>query len=209
MPYLKMQVNDSTIDNILAHTPKGAHTFLCDLANRYNFQLNTSKSRVTKHGDYRAPFGEFGHRISINENLNVYSFLLTLIHEISHLIVWERHKRKVKPHGTEWKSVFRNQMEIIYALKVFPPELTEVIKVNMRNPKATAHTDKNLAIALRNYDLKTNSVFLDELDYDTLFIISKGRTFLKGKKLRKRYQCKEIKSGKSYLFSPLAEVTPA
>lgn len=197
-----------TINNILLYTPKGAHTYLRDLTNRYDFQLSTRKSRVTKYGDYRAPFGALGHRISINENLNEYSFLLTLIHEISHLIVWERHKRKVKPHGDEWKSVFRDQMEIIYALNVFPLELTEVIKACMKNPKATAHADKQLALALRNYDSNTSSVFLDELDPDTLFTISKGRTFLKGKKLRTRYKCKEVKSGKSYLFSPLAEVTP-
>jgi len=203
-----MTIKANTLSNILAYTPKEAHIFLCDVADRYDFQLIVSKSRATKYGDYRAPFGVSGHRISINENLNSYSFLLTLVHEISHLMVWEAYKRTVKPHGAEWKSVFRNQMEIVYALNVFPKELTEVIKKSMKNPRATAHADEDLAIALRNYDEKTNSVFLNELEHDTLFTVPKGQTFLKGKKLRTRYKCKELNSGKSYLFSPLAEVIP-
>ncbi|PCH97427.1 MAG: sprT domain-containing protein [Bacteroidetes bacterium] len=149
-----------------------------------------------------------GHRISINENLNEYSFLLTLIHEVSHLIVWEAFKRKFKPHGTEWKRVFQEQMNIINALNLFPEDLAEAIRASMKNPKASAHADKSLAIALRKYDSPSKSVFLDELDYDTVFMISKGRTFLKGEKQRTRYKCKELTSGKSYLFSPLAEVMP-
>jgi hypothetical protein len=39
-----------------------------------------------------------------------------------------------------------------------------------------------------------------------LFDIGEGRIFKKGKKLRKRFQCVEVETGKLYLFSPIYEV---
>jgi hypothetical protein len=44
--------------------------------------------RQTRHGDYRK--GVNGkHEITVNSNLNKYKFLITLIHEISHLVAFE------------------------------------------------------------------------------------------------------------------------
>jgi SprT protein len=39
----------------------------------------------------------------------------------------------------------------------------------------------------------------------SLFRIKDGRVFRKGEKLRKRYKCTELPSGKVYLFSPVYE----
>jgi hypothetical protein len=40
------------------------------------------------------------------------------------------------------------------------------------------------------------------------FSLEDGRIFRKGKKLRKRFQCAEVATGKLYLFSPIYEVKP-
>ncbi len=41
-------------------------------------------------GDYRNSHAGKGHRISVNGNLNKYSFLITLLHELAHLFTYER-----------------------------------------------------------------------------------------------------------------------
>ena len=40
----------------------------------------------------------------------------------------------------------------------------------------------------------------------SLFKIKGGRVFKKGEKIRKRYKCVEVKTGKLYLFSAVYEV---
>jgi hypothetical protein len=60
---------------------------------------------------------------------------------------------------------------------------------------------------LRNYDAKKpGQLLVEQVAEGKLFDIGQGRIFKKGKKLRKRYQCVEIKTGKLYLFSPVYEV---
>ena len=74
------------------------------LLKQNNFALKIVNERQTKHGDFRRlPNGRF--QITINNNLNSYQFLMTLIHEIAHHITHQKFGI-VKPHGKEWKMVF-------------------------------------------------------------------------------------------------------
>jgi predicted SprT family Zn-dependent metalloprotease len=78
--------------------------------------LKIVNERQTRHGDYRK--GVNGkHEITVNSNLNKYKFLITLIHEISHLVAFEKFGRNIKPHGNEWKYSFQRLMILIYAQK--------------------------------------------------------------------------------------------
>ena len=45
--------------------------------------------------------------IKINRDLNKYSFLITLVHEMAHASIWIKFGRRVKPHGDEWKRNFK------------------------------------------------------------------------------------------------------
>ena len=49
---------------------------------------------------------------------------------------------------------------------------------------------------------------VEQIEEGKLFMIEGGRIFKKETRLRKRYQCCEIKSGKKFLFSPVYEVQP-
>jgi len=61
---------------------------------------------------------------------------------------------------------------------------------------------------LHKYDAKKDGVLLVEQLIDgQLFSIKGNRTFKRGEKIRKRYKCVEVKTGKLYLFSGLYEVT--
>jgi hypothetical protein len=59
---------------------------------------------------------------------------------------------------------------------------------------------------LRKYDKQSHHRLVEELAYNALFRTSDGRVFQKGEKLRKRFKCAEVKTGKVYLFSPVYEV---
>jgi hypothetical protein len=51
-------------------------------------------------------------------------------------------------------------------------------------------------------------VLLEDLSEGDEFLLGK-RNFQKGEKLRKRYRCEQIGTGKAYLISAIAEVIPA
>jgi hypothetical protein len=63
---------------------------------------------------------------------------------------------------------------------------------------------------LRRYDENPEELLLvEQIPEGACFSLEDNRVFRKGKKLRKRYQCMEVATGKLYLFSPIYEVRPA
>jgi hypothetical protein len=60
---------------------------------------------------------------------------------------------------------------------------------------------------LHTYDSKPAGVHLvEQLPEGSLIEIKGGRIFKKGEKIRKRFKCMEVKTGKYYLFSAVYEV---
>jgi hypothetical protein len=167
--------------------------------------LLVKKERRTKHGDFRVlKNGEC--QITINSNLNSYRFLITLIHEIAHYKVYKIYDKKVKPHGQEWKQIFKYMMLPLLNPKIFPSDLLSYISNYIKNPKASTDTDFNLSSVLRSYDLNKEKKYIFEITNGSRFKIYNGRVFMLEEKLRKRYKCKEVVSGKTYLFNPNAEI---
>jgi len=170
-------------------------------------QFTISRSRRSKFGDYRPPYAGKGHRISVNNNLNQYAFLITTVHEFAHLKTWTEHKNKFKPHSSVWKDNFKQLMQPFFALNIFPVDIEKAVSVYLSNPSASSCTDINLYRTLQQYDeIKEGHIVLEHLEPEQLFALPSGRIFKKGPKLRKRYRCIEKPSGKVYLFNPLAEV---
>ncbi|MEJ5147772.1 SprT-like domain-containing protein [Sphingobacterium sp. MYb388] len=168
-----------------------------------------SKTRSTKLGDYRAPFRTAGHRISVNHDLNPYSFLITTIHEFAHLQTWQQHKHAVKPHGSEWKSNFQNLMNPFLGLQIFPAEIATAVAQYLANPAASSCTDLHLFRTLKKFDKHADQILTVEmLPEKSHFKLQNGRVFQKQEKVRKRYKCVELSSNKIYLFHPIAEIYP-
>lgn len=176
-------------------------------------RFKVSRSRSSKLGDYRAPFQGKTHQISVNHDLNPYSFLITTVHEFAHLKTYTQHQHRVKPHGTEWKKNFQDLMQPFLKLNVLPNDVTVALVKYMDNPAASSCTDLNLFRVLKKYDsksaAKSNLVTVESLDLDSVFSFKNGRVFQKKEKLRKRYKCVELATGRIYLFHPIAEVVPA
>ena len=168
--------------------------------------LKIVNNRVTRHGDYRkSPTGM--HQITINASLNKYRFLITLIHEIAHLMAFEKFGRRIKPHGSEWKETFQYLMLPFIRPEIFPSRILPVLARHFRNPKASSDTDAVLSLALKQYDPNSSEkTFVFELPLGAMFKIYNGKQFKKGNKRVKRYECLEIDTGKTYLFQPNTEV---
>lgn len=189
------------------YMPAAAAPIIAKWIDYFHCEFKIAKGRATKLGDYRHPYKGAGHKISVNNNLNCYAFLVTTVHEFAHLLTWNDHKNRVKPHGNEWKYNFKRMMVPFLEEEIFPEDVKMAISSYLNNPSAASCTDLKLSRALKKYDQLADVSRLEELPIHTVFTIKDGRQFKKGEKLRKRYRCVCLDNGNVYLFNPLAEVT--
>ena len=171
----------------------------------YKIVLTITEKRNSLLGDYRHPYGASGHRISVNGDLNQYAFLITFIHEMAHLMCWEKHRGKVKAHGGEWKMIYSFLLKDFFAQNIFPEQLITPLKRYTSDPSASTCNDPHLMKALRQFDKRIN-LLLEDLLKDELFKTHDGRVFKKGERIRVRYKCLEVKTNRIYLFHPAHEV---
>lgn len=197
------------VDVLAQYMPASAAPVIAKWIDYFQCEFKISKNRATKLGDYRHPFRGAGHKISVNNDLNPYAFLVTTVHEFAHLLTWNDHKNKVKPHGSEWKLNFKRMMAPFIEQSIFPDDVQQAILNYLSNPAASSCTDLRLSRALKKYDASVSHTRLEELPLHTLFTIKDGRRFKKGERLRKRYRCTCLDNGNIYLFNPLAEVVAA
>ncbi len=176
------------------------------LIETHEVHLKIVNSRVTRHGDYRRNL-DGRHAITVNANLNPYRFLMTLIHEIAHLVAFKMYGYHIKPHGLEWKNSFRDLMLPFINPQIFPSDLLPLLARHFKNPKASTDTDAALSVAFSKYNTQqTNESYVFEVPLGSLFKIYNGKIFKKGPKRVKRYECVEVQTGRSYLFQPNAKV---
>ena len=191
------------------YLPDGTAEILSKWIFQHEIKLSITRNRKTKLGDFRTSSKNKLLRISVNGDLNPYAFLITLVHEIAHALVHKKHGNRVKPHGLEWKSEYKQLMLIFFAHNIFPDDITRPLAAYMKNPKASSNADRKLFLALRAYDKNTDSItYLQDLDEGSEFILQKI-LFRKGKKRRTRYSCVNISNGREYTVNALAEVLPA
>ena len=179
------------------------HVFELIVANQVHLKI--VNERQTRHGDYRKGLNG-KHEITVNSNLNKYKFLITLIHEISHLVAFEKFGRNIKPHGNEWKYSFQRLMIPYIRPEIFPNHLLPLLARHFKNPTASSDTDATLALALKQFDQQNDKNYVFEIPYGSVFRIQNGKIFKKIAIRTKRFECLEMSSGKTYLFNPNAEV---
>ena len=181
-----------------------AHCF--ELIKDNHVHLKIVKERITRHGDYRKDAQGY-HLITVNASLNKYRFLITLVHEISHLVAYEKYGRYIKPHGSEWKITFQSLMVPFIRPEIFPHSVLPLVANHFRNPTASSDTDARLAYALKQFDERKPDIhFVHEVPSGSIFRIKNGRIFQKKGLRVKRYECLEVKTGRLYLFNANAEV---
>lgn len=187
------------------YLPERAVIPVIGMIKAYHIQLKIVAQRQSKHGDYRLKSDGF-HQITVNSNLNKYRFLVTTVHEVAHLLAFKTYGYSILPHGAEWKHTFQKLMLPFLNPEIFPADLLPVLARHFKNPTASSDTDAQLSLALKQYDIPNDKSFIFEIPHGSIFQLPNGRKFKKGKRIRKRYECQELSSGKIYVFQPNAEV---
>ena len=205
-----MPKKEAPLEYLRRWIPGPAAVLILEYLNRYQVHLTFTRERKSVLGDYRHATASANHRISVNGNLNPYSFLITLIHELAHLVTFMEFGSRVQSHGREWKRIYRKILEEFLPLSVFPADILRALKKNLHDLPASSCADEHLMRVLRRYDDdKEGLILVEQIPEGGCFSLEDERVFRKGKKLRKRYQCVEVATGKLYLFSPIYEVKPA
>jgi hypothetical protein len=185
------------------YLPEAALERIIKLLEKYPIHLDITKERLTKLGDFK--ISRNGQpKITVNHNLNKYSFLITLLHELAHFTTYKKYKR-VKPHGKEWKNEFRNLSLPFLNNFVFPNDILSYFAQYLKNPKAATGSDMQLSMALNNYNNDSNQTYLFQLKIGDSFKL-KNKMFILGDKRRTRFEALEINTKKKYLIHQNAEV---
>ncbi len=190
-------------EELSKYIPNSAVELIEEIFIKHPIQLKIVRNRKTKHGDFKRGKNGF-FQITINNSLNKYQFLLTLIHEIAHFTTHKKNGH-VKPHGIEWKLNFQQLMLPFLQPSIYPSELLPYLAHYLKNPKASTGSDAKLSLALKQHDEKSGKNFIFELQQGSIFSFN-NRTFKKGLKRRTRFECVEIHSNRVYLFNQNAEV---
>jgi SprT protein len=191
------------------HIPRKALENCVNLIIRYKIDFRVTPSRHSKYGDYQAPHRGSGHKITVNDDLNKYAFLITFIHEVAHLTTWNKHRRVKFPHGLHWKNEFSRLMQHHLKTDVFPRVIVEALHRYLMNPAATSCCDIQLQKALQLYDKpKRGWKLLEDIEYNIPFLIGNGRIFIKRRQLIKNFECTEMHKRHIYLINPLMQVRP-
>lgn len=193
------------LDDLIPFLPQGSVGIVELMLKDESYHLIVSRPRKTKLGDFKSPRQGEVPQLTVNGNLNQYAFLITLVHEIAHLKIWNKHKNKVKPHGIEWKNLYANLLSQFLGKEILPQHLEIALKNHIAQPKYTTGADVKLSIELRKYDEANNFATLNELTEGTQFRLGK-RAFILGEKLRSRYLCVDVENGKKYRVHGLAQV---
>ena len=190
-------------EKLSKYLPENAVKLVSEILIQHPIMIRIVNNRTTKHGDFKKT-SNGKCQITINNSLNPYQFLLTLIHEIAHFTTHKQYKH-VKPHGIEWKRHFQHLMLPFVQPAIFPQNVLPHLAKYLMNPKASTGSDVNLTFALKQYDEDTDKNFIIEIAHGSIFTFN-NKTYQKGAIRRTRIECIELSSKRTYLFNQNAEV---
>lgn len=202
-----MHRKESPLHQLNNFLPAGAFDDVVFYLVEYKVHLTVTRERLTKLGDYRNKHLDKNHRISVNGNLNKFSFLITLLHELGHLVAYEKYGNRIQAHGAQWKNEYGNILARFISKKIFPADIENELLKTLKNPGASSCAEAPLLRILKKYDPHKPGVFLlEELPHESLFRFKNGGIYKKGERQRTRFLCQDISSRRLFLFSPVTEV---
>src|SRR6476661_3013279 len=157
-----MPKQEAPITSLQPFLPPGTYEPVLQYLNVYKVHLTIARERRSILGDYRHRTVHHAHRISVNGNLNSYAFLITLLHELAHLLTFEKWGNKVQAHGGEWKQLFGQLLAQFIQHKIFPADIEAALLRSISNPAASSCADMVLLKTLRRYDATESAATLVE-----------------------------------------------
>jgi hypothetical protein len=210
---MKRPAKPALADLVRPYLPAAAMVHVARLLDGFAVDVRVVRPRRTKLGDHRPPPSLLRpHRITVNADLNPYAFLTTLLHEVAHAATWERHRlrrRRLRPHGPEWKREFSAVLAPVVEAGVFPDDVAAAVTRSLENPAAATCSDRHLLLALARYDRPhVGRVRVEDLAEGTWFRIDGRHAFRAGRLVRTRRQCFAAGSGREYRVHGLLFVEP-
>ncbi|MDO5509934.1 MAG: SprT-like domain-containing protein [Weeksellaceae bacterium] len=190
-------------DILLKYTPPGSLEFIEKWTENRKLKLIIKWERKNILGNYC--YKRNYHQITLNNNLTKELFFLTLTHELAHMHVQESFKKKVKPHGPEWKNIFGELM--MESIGVYSENLQPIIQDFAENPKANFFSYSPMVEYFFD-DMYPNKLILKSLPEKSFFLYNQ-KLFQKGKMRKLKYLCQEVSTGREYLFHVLAPIDVA
>lgn len=123
-----MPKREAPLEYLKKFIPEASAPLVLDYLHQYKVYLTITRRRKTVLGDYRHAAAGKNHRISVNGNMNRYAFLITLIHELAHLVTFMEYGNRVQPHGREWKTIYRRMLEEFIKIDIFPADILAAFK---------------------------------------------------------------------------------
>lgn len=189
--------------NFEQYVPASAVPYCQHLYDNNIFQFVITRPRRTRLGDFTVKPG-YMPRVTVNVNLNAYNFLITFLHEVAHFQVHQKYtkqgKRRVQPHGVEWKNEFRTLLLPVLTPDFFPEAILIPLKRYASNPKASTGADIALYTAVKKFDNlgeRTNKTELIQLTEGADFLFQ-NRRFVRGAVRRTRVLCVDKISQRKY-----------
>lgn len=204
-----MPIVKESMDVLRKYLPEGSFERVIFYINFFKIHFTITLKRHTVLGDYRHPLPGGNHRITVNGDLNQFEFLITFLHELAHLITFEKFGARVQPHGREWKNQYGLLLQEFVALGIFPIDVHQAILKTIPDPAATANGETMLLSVLRKYNNeKQEGRTVAQIAMGGFFKTQKGQIFKKEALRRTRFLCTDYHTGAAYSFSPLTEVIP-
>ena len=140
------------MEKLFQYVPEASKGQLREYLQKIPIEIKVTRQRLTKHGDFSLKTNGMS-LITVNDSLNPYRFLITLLHELAHYKVVKQFGHRVKPHGKEWKKAFQETLLPFLCPNVFPDPICSILARHMKNPKASTDRDFDLVMALKTLSL--------------------------------------------------------
>ena len=121
-----MAKKEAPLEYLSQFIPDPSAPLILEYLHHYKVHLTITRERKSVLGDYRHATHSNNHRISVNGNLNKYAFLITLLHELAHLLTFEKFGNRIPPHGKEclkkkhtfhsYRTIFRQVHTMLFWL---------------------------------------------------------------------------------------------
>ena len=187
-----------------SHLPPNTWALLTHWMSPYPCSVLLSRPRATKRGDFRPPRKHRPAVITLNNDLAPFEMLLTLTHEIAHLINWSENGPRVQSHGPEWKATFSRLHKELAQVTSLPEELRKAFLRHAQKPKSSCVYDAELTALMRQLSGESHTT-LDDIQIGKHFLFRRKR-FIKLSSQRTRCICQDHQTGQRYRISKIAEV---
>lgn len=178
--------------------PESALFYIEKWLQPYFCHIRITRKRNSKLGDFRYSIDR-KHQISVNGDLDPQLFFFVLTHEIAHLITFDA-DRRIAPHGIEWKTSYRNLL--MESLHLYNEDLQPLIKKFSKTPKANFMAAPDL---VKYFHTEEDVDFVEDLAVGSYFEYQ-NQAYEIIELRKKRYLCKNLNSGRKYLFRACAQV---